>query len=153
MSMPTPLSESDKVLAALLAQSRQAQETPEEGVLRQIREQLSRGSLLEAQYLASTLRTTTLYPSALIAIAETQHACGELAAAYQTLRQAQQHVLPWDEGDNRMGYPRAYYLLELVRAQLRLGDEKGATQTAQAITIADYQRQARQALAQAQNGG
>jgi hypothetical protein len=155
MSTPSPLSESDKVLAALLAQPRQTQETPEEGILREIREQLSGGALPEAQHLATTLRTTTNYPGALITIAETQHARGELDAAHQTLREAQQHLLPWDEGDSRMGYPRAYYLLELVRAQIRLGDVAGATLTAQAITIADYQRQAQQALAPApaQNGG
>jgi len=153
MSTARPLSESDKALAKLLAQPREVVETPQETVLRELRSHLSRGELAEAQQLATSLRTTTSYPSALLAIAEAQHARGDNEAAQQTLRTLQQQVQQWGEGDSRTGYPRAYYLLEVVQAQLRVGDVAGATQTAQLITIAEYWQRAEQALAQGQNGG
>lgn len=121
-------------------------ETPEEAVLRKIRACLAKGAITSAQRLARTLKTTYTYPSAMMAVAKAQHQAGQVAAAWRTLVTAQRRIQHFYEGDHWNGYPRAYYLLDIVQGQLALGDASGAAQTAQTITTPHYRAQALQAL-------
>ena len=128
-------------------------ETPEEAILRKLRAHLAQGAIASAQRLARTLKATFTYPSAMIAVAEAQHRAGQAASARRTLVTAQRRVQHFYEGDHWNGYPRAYYLLDIVQAQLALGDAAGAAQTAQTITTPDYRPRALQATGQVQDRG
>lgn len=135
-----------KVLAlrALMPQP----ETPEQAVLRKLRAHLAKEAITSAQRLARTLKVTFAYPSAMIAVAKAQHRAGQVAAAHRTLVTAQQRIQHFYEGDHWNGYPRANYLLDIVQAQLAVGDAAGAAQTAQTITTPDYRIQALKATGQ-----
>lgn len=84
----------------------------------------------------------------MIAVAQAQHQAGQVAAARRTLATAQRQVQQFYEGDHWNGYPRAYYLLDLMRAQVAIGDTAGAAQAAQLIDRPEYQRQALRAVAE-----
>lgn len=84
----------------------------------------------------------------MIAVAEAQHRAGQIEAAWRTLVTAQRQVQHFYEGGHWNGYPRAYYLLDLVQAQLALGDAAGAAQTALTMTTPDYRARAFQATGQ-----
>lgn len=137
---PAPTS-SDEQLTALLDRAHQAPtpETPEAEVLRRLRALLSSGATASAQRLARTLKHTYSYPAAMIAVAEAQRQAGQVAAARRTLATAQRQVQQFYEGDHWNGYPRAHYLLDLVHAQVAIGDPAGASQTAQLIYRPEYQ--------------
>lgn len=117
-------------------------------ILRKLRAHLAKGAIASAQRLARNLKATFTYPSAMIAVAEAQHQAGQTEAAYRTLVTAQRRVQHFYEGDHWNGYPRANYLLDIVQAQVALGDAAGAAQTAQTITTPDYRIQALQATGQ-----
>ena len=117
-----------------------------EAVLSIVQAHLQQGDMATAQQLATTIPYATSWPAAVQAIAAAQAQAGNDEAARQTLVAAQQHLQTWSEGDSRMGYPRAYYLAELVRAQLAIGDRAGAEQTAQTITVPEYRARALQAV-------
>lgn len=120
-----------------------------EAVLSIMQAHLQRGDVATAQQLATSIPYANSWPAAVQAIAAAQAQAGADEAARQTLVAAQQHLQTWSEGDSRMGYPRAYYLAELVRAQLAIGDRTGAQQTAQTITVPEYQARALQVVGQA----
>lgn len=135
MSTSTGTESSDdklKDIAARMAQT-PPPETPEGSTLREVREHLAKGAVDNAQRLARTLEHTYSYPAAMIAVAEAQHRAGQSGAAHQTLSTAQRQVQQFYKGDHWNGYPRATYLLDLVRAQVAVGDVAGATRTAQLI--------------------
>jgi hypothetical protein len=145
----TPKS-SDETLSQVIARSALTPqpETPEGVILRKLRAHLAKGAIASAQRLARTLKSTFTYPSAMIAVAEAQHQASQMEAARRTLVSAQRRIQHFYEGDHWNGYPRAYYLLEVVQAQLALGDAIGAAQTAQTITTPDYRARALQATGQ-----
>ena len=84
--------------------------------------------------------------------AEAQHRAGQ-AAARRMLVPAQRRVQHSCEGDHWNGYPRAYYLRDIVQAQLALDDAAGAARTAQTITTPDYRARALQATGQVRDQG
>jgi hypothetical protein len=103
---------------------------------------LTRGDVAKAQQLAATLRSAYAWPGLMEAIAQAQVRAGAAREARATLAAAQQHVQTWSGGDHWNGYPREEALCQLVRAQMRLGDVTGATQTARSIARPEYQSQA-----------
>ena len=57
-----------------------------------------------------------------------------MEAARRTLVQARERAEGFSEGDPKNGYFRSYYLSDIAKAQVQLGDVAGATDTAQLIT-------------------
>lgn len=109
---------------------------------------LAKGDLAKAQQLAATISYTYAWPALTRAIAEAQAQAGAASEAQQTLTAAQQHLQTWNDGDHWNGYPRENALLQIVEAQLRIGDTAGAAQTAFSITRSEEQRHALRLLDQ-----
>ena len=135
---------SDERLKEVLRQasSTPLPKTPEGKVLDRIQAQLAKGATASAQRLARTLKHTFSYPAAMIAVAQAQHQAGQAVAARRTLTAARRQVQQFYEGDHWNGYPRAYYLLDLVRAQVAINDPAGAAQTTELIDRPEEQGQA-----------
>ncbi len=93
---------------------------------------LQRGDVAGAQWLAATV-TGFRYVGVMKQIAEVQQA-GDREAAQYTLVQARERAEGFSEGDPKSGYFRSYYLSDIAKAQVQLGDVAGATHTAQLIT-------------------
>ena len=108
---------------------------------------LQRGDLAGAQWLAATV-TGFRYVSVMQQIAEAQQQAGDTEAARRTLVQTRVYAERFGEGDSRSGFFRSYYLSEIAKAQVRLGDVAGATDTAQLITHQEEQSWALRAIAE-----
>lgn len=94
---------------------------------------LQRGDVTGAQWLAATV-TGFRYVSVMKQIAEAQRQAGDIEAAQRTLVQAREYAEGFSEGDSRNGFFRSYYLSDIAKAQVQVGDVAGATHTAQLIT-------------------
>ncbi len=94
---------------------------------------LHRSDVAGAQWLAATV-TGFRYVSVMKQIAEAQQQAGDLEAARRTLVQARERAEEFSEGDPKNGYFRSYYLFDIAKAQVQVGDVAGATYTAQLIT-------------------
>ena len=106
---------------------------------------LQRSDITGAQWLAATV-TGFRYVSVMKQIAEAQQQAGEVEAAQRTLVQAREYAEGFSEGDSRSGYFRSYYLSDIAKAQVQLGDVAGATDTAQLITHQEEQSWALRAI-------
>ena len=102
---------------------------------------VQRGDIAAAQWLAATV-TGFRYVDVMKRIAAAQQQASEVEAARRTLVQAREYAEGFSEGDMKNGYFRSYYLGDIVKAQLRLGDVAGATHTAQLIDQPEDQSQA-----------
>lgn len=99
---------------------------------------VQRGDISGAQWLAATV-TDFRYVDVMKQLVEAQQQAGHVEAARHGLVQAREYAEGFDEGDMKNGYPRSYYLADIVKAQLSLEDVAGATQTAQLIDRTEYQ--------------
>jgi hypothetical protein len=94
---------------------------------------VQRGDTAAAQWLAATV-TGFRYVDVMKRIAEAQQQAGDGEAARSTLVQAREYAEGFSEGDMKNGYFRSYYLSDIAKAQVQVGDVTGATHTAQLIT-------------------
>ncbi len=94
---------------------------------------LQRGDVTGAQWLAATV-TGFRYVSVMKHIAAAQQQAGNVEAARRTLVQAREYAEGFSEGDMKNGYFRSYYLSDIAKAQVQVGDVAGAAYTAQLIT-------------------
>lgn len=108
---------------------------------------LQRGDIAGAQWLAATV-TGFRYVDVMKQIAAAQQQAGDMKAARRTLMQARIYAEGFDEGDMKNGYFRSYYLSDIAKAQVQLGDVAGATYTAQRITRQEEQGWALRAIAE-----
>ena len=81
-------------------------------------------------------------------IAEAQQQAGDTEAARRTLVQARVYAEGFGEGDSRSGFFRSYYLSEIAKAQVQVGDVAEATDTAQLITHQEERGWALRAIAE-----
>lgn len=132
--------------AAFTAQGMPYWDTRGEMLGKIIQAYLTTGDVGNAQHLAATITNSFACPNAMRAIAEAQVRAGAAAEARQTLEAAQQQVQTWGEGGPKMGYPRDYYLRDIVEAQISIGDLAAANQTAQTIALPEYREQALRAV-------
>lgn len=108
---------------------------------------VQRDEIAAAQWLAATV-TGFRYVSVMKQIATAQQQAGDVEAARRTLVQARVYAEEFGEGDSRSGYFRSYYLSDIAKAQVQLGDVAGATDTAQLITHQEEQSWALRAIAE-----
>ncbi len=108
---------------------------------------VQRDEIAAAQWLAATV-TGFRYVSVMKQIATAQQQAGDVEAARRTLVQTRVYAEGFGEGDSRSGFFRSYYLSEIAKAQVRLGDVAGATDTAQLITHQEEQSWALRAIAE-----
>ena len=106
---------------------------------------LQRGDVAGAQWLAATV-TGFRYVSVMKQIAEAQRQAGDREAARRTLVLAREYAEGFSEGDSRSGYFRSYYLSDIAKAQVQVGDPAGAAHTAQLITHQEEQGWALRAI-------
>lgn len=91
-----------------------------------------RGDFAGAEWLAATV-TGVAYVGVMEQIAAAQQQAGNAEAARCALVRVREYAQGFSEGDMKSGYFRSHYLLDVVQAQLRLGDVAGATLTAELI--------------------
>jgi len=132
-------------LLAAVATAQRSRHYKDEVVDSVIQVLLQRGDVAGAEWLAATVTGFALV-GMMQRIAEAQHQAGSVEAARHTLTRARESAENFYEGDMKNGYPRSYYLSDLVKAQLRLDDVAGATHTAQLIDRAEYQSPAFRAI-------
>lgn len=108
---------------------------------------VQRGDITAAQWLAATV-TGFRYVDVMKRIAAAEQQAGDAEAARRTLVQARSYAEGFDEGDMKNGYFRSYYLSDISKAQVQLGDVAEATHTAQLITHQEEQGWALRAIAE-----
>ena len=108
---------------------------------------VQRDDIAAAQWLAATV-TGFRYVSVMKQIAAAQQQAGDVEAARRTLVQARVYAEGFGEGDSRSGYFRSYYLSDIAKAQVQVGDVAGATHTAQLITHQEEREWALRAVAE-----
>jgi hypothetical protein len=108
---------------------------------------VQRGDIAAAQWLAATV-TGFRYVDVMKQVAAAEQQAGDMEAARHTLVQARERAKGFSEGDSRSGYFRSYYLSDIAKAQVQLGDVAGASYTAQLITHQEEQEWALRAIAE-----
>ena len=108
---------------------------------------VQRDEIAAAQWLAATV-TGFRYVSVMKQIATAQQQAGDVEAARRTLVQARVYAEEFGEGDSRSGYFRSYYLSDIAKAQVQVGDVAGAAHTAQLITHQEEREWALRAVAE-----